>query len=152
QYWPNTGYGTWGRPVVMERSPRFPPGHDPRRVLLGDVDGDGFADLVYVDAHKVTLWVNRSGNAWSDPIEIVGTPRVSDLDAVRLVDLFGTGVSGILWTADATVGFPRANMYFLDLAGAKPYLLNRMDNHRGAVTLVEYRPSTEYYLEDEQRP
>ena len=41
---------------------------------------------------------------------------------------------------------------FLDFTGgAKPYVLNEMDNHMGAVTRVEYRPSTHYYLEDQKK-
>ena len=62
-------------------------GFDPKRVLLGDVDGDGVADLVYVESGRVTIWLNQSGNGWSDPIVIQGTPPISDIDAVRLVDV-----------------------------------------------------------------
>jgi RHS repeat-associated protein len=150
EYWPNLGYGNWGRRFAMKHSPRFPYCYDPKRILVGDVDGDGVADLVYVDNQKVTLWINRSGNGWSDPIVIYGTPSVSDLDAVRLADVLGTGVSGILWTADAN-GLSRQRMFFLDFTGGrKPYLLNKMDNHMGAVTKVDYAPSTKFYLEDQR--
>ena len=102
EYWPNLGHGDWGKRVSMRNSPRFPYGYDPKRILLGDVDGDGLADIVYVDHGKVMLWINQSGNRWSDPIEIDGTPPVTDMDAVRLVDLLGTGISGVLWSAEAT--------------------------------------------------
>ena len=64
-YWPNLGHGRFGSPVQMRRAPRLPDGHDPRRLLLGDVDGDGVADLVYVDHGRVLLWGNQSGNAWT---------------------------------------------------------------------------------------
>ena len=121
-------------------------------LLLGDVDGDGLADLVYVDNSQVTLWINQSGNGWSDPLEIKGTPPVSDIDAVRLVDLLGTGISGILWSTNAT-GQVRAHLFFLDFTGGvKPYLLNQMDNHMGSVTRIAYAPSTQFYLADEKRP
>jgi hypothetical protein len=94
-YWPNLGYGNWGRRVHMHQSPHFPDGYNPKRILVGDVDGDGLADIVYVDNNKVTLWINQSGNGWSDPIVVKGTPPVSDMDAVRLTDLLGNGVSGL---------------------------------------------------------
>jgi RHS repeat-associated protein len=152
EYWPNLGYGNWGKRVSMKNNPRFPYGYNPQRILLGDVDGDGLADLVYVDNTKVTLWINQSGNGWSAPIEIKGTPSVSDIDAVRLVDMLGTGISGILWSTDIN-GLSRSNLFFLDFTGGvKPYLLSEMDNRMGSVTRVAYAPSTRFYLEDEKRP
>jgi RHS repeat-associated protein len=157
EYWPNLGYGNWGKRIHMRNSPRFNDsayhlGYDPRRILIGDVDGDGLADMIYVGHRKVTLWINQSGNSWSDPIEIDGTPPVSDMDAIRLVDLLGTGISGVLWSSDFST-LSRGHMFFLDLTGGvKPYLLNEMNNHMGAVTKVEYTPSTKFYLEDQKQP
>src|SRR5690606_3074118 len=47
-FWPYRGHGRWGRRITMENSPFFQDavplpsgGFDPRRVLLGDLDGDG---------------------------------------------------------------------------------------------------------------
>jgi hypothetical protein len=151
EYWPNLGHGNWGKRVPMDNCPRFPYGYDPKRILLGDVDGDGAADMVYVDDTQVNLWINRSGNGWSERIPIQGTPPVSDMDAVRLTDMLGTGVSGVLWSTDAN-GLSRRNMFFLDFTGGiKPYLLGEMDNHMGAVTKVGYLPSTRFYLDDQKR-
>ena len=152
EYWPNRGHGAWGRRISMRGSPRFPSGHDPRRILLGDVDGDGLADLVYVDDTQVTLWINRAGNAWSDPIVIEGTPPVTDVDAVRLVDLLGSGVGGVLWSADQD-GLGRPRSFFLDLTGGgKPYLLDQIDNHVGAITEVRYAASTVFSVADARDP
>jgi RHS repeat-associated protein len=152
EYWPSLGHGDWGKRIFMRNSPRFPYGYDPLRILLGDVDGDGAADLIYVEDTTVTIWINQSGNGWSAPITIRGTPSVSDIDAVRLADMTAGGVGGVLWSQDA--GGPWCErMYFLDFTGgSKPYLMNTMDNHMGAVTQVEYTPSTRFYLDDQQCP
>lgn len=159
EYWPSRGYGRWGRRVTMRNSPRFEDavflpgiGFDPKRLLLGDVDGDGVADLVYVSSGHVTVWINQDGNAWSDPIVLHGTPPVTDATTVRLADMLGTGTDGILWTYDFGV-FPDSTYKFLDLTGGvKPYVLDQMDNRMGAVTKVSYAPSTRFYLDDDERP
>ncbi len=155
EYWPNLGHGNWGKRIHMRNSPsspQLPYGYDPKRILIGDVDGDGLADIVYVDDTKITLWINQSGNGWSKPITIQGTPPVSDMDGVRLVDLLGSGISGVLWSRDA-YGLSRDHLFFHDFTGGfKPYLLDEMDNHIGAVTKVEYAPSTRFYLADQKRP
>jgi RHS repeat-associated protein len=159
EYWPYRGYGRWGRRVAMRNGPRFEDavlfpgiGFDPRRLLIGDVDGDGVTDFVYVSSGHITVWINRDGNSWSDPIVIRGTPPVTDATAARLADMLGTGTEGILWTYDFGA-FPDSTYKFLDLTGGvKPYVLNQMDNHMGAVTKVSYAASTRYYLEDDARP
>lgn len=155
-YWPHFGNGKWGHRITMTGRVEFPDassyggiGFDPKRVLLGDVDGDGAADLVYVESGRITIWLNQSGNGWSDPIVIHGTPPVANVDAVRLADILGNGTAGILWTYDERT-FADSTYKFLDLTGGtKPYLLNEINNNAGARTLIEYSPSTRFYVEDE---
>jgi hypothetical protein len=161
EYWPSLGLGDWGPRISMRNAPRFPYGYDPKRILIGDVDGDGLADLVYAGDNDVTVWINRGGDAWSDPITVRarggdterqfrGTPPVAGGD-VRLIDLLGSGIEGVLWSRDARSD-RGASLHFLDFTGGrKPYLLEEMDNHIGAVTTVEYAPSTRYYAEDDRR-
>jgi hypothetical protein len=154
-YWPYLGYGQWGRRVTMENSPVFRDvmplpggGFDPKRVLLGDLDGDGLDDILYIESNRLTFWINQGGERWSDPVTINNTPPFTDIDAVRLADMLGTGMDGVLWTFDQMAG-TGSNFQFLDLTGGlKPYLLEQMDNHMGAVTRVQYASSTKFYLTD----
>ncbi|MFI7598296.1 SpvB/TcaC N-terminal domain-containing protein [Actinoplanes sp. NPDC049681] len=148
-YWPNLGRGRFGARIRMTGGPVFPAGHDPRRLILGDVDGDGLADLVYVGDGETTVWINRGGNGWSPPLTVPGCPRIGVSDSLRVVDLLGVGVGGVLWSRDASAGRPA--MYFLNLAGAhKPRLLCEIDNHIGAVTRIGYQPSSRFSLVDER--
>jgi RHS repeat-associated protein len=154
EYWPSSGHGRWGAKVVMRNAPRLAAADDfdPARALLGDVDGDGRADLVYVADGHVTVWLNRAGAGWSEAIRVNATPRIADAAALRLADMNGTGTPGVLWTYDA--GLQRESTYkFLDLVGGrKPYLLSRIDNHMGQAIAIDYAPSTRCYLDDEQSP
>ncbi len=151
-YWPNLGHGNWGARKTMSFYPRRGYDFNPERIYLGDLDGDGVADMIYVDNHKISLWINHQGERFGDVIEISGTPPVSDMDSVRIVDLLGQGTPGILWSSDGSYG-GRNRMYFLDLTGGvKPYVLTEMDNNMGAVTRVKYESSTVHYLRDYKIP
>ncbi|MFB7756716.1 SpvB/TcaC N-terminal domain-containing protein, partial [Streptomyces sp. NPDC056121] len=152
-YWPSLGYGRFDSRVVMKHAPDIPVvGFDPKRLLLGDVNGDGAADLVYVDNGQVSLWLNEGGTSWSEAITVPGTPRVSANMDLRLTDLTGSGVSGVLWSGSAAPG-GAAQWWFLDFTGGtKPGLLSRVDNQLGAVTEVSYASSTSMSLADQAKP
>jgi RHS repeat-associated protein len=148
-YWPHFGRGEWGKRFTMKHSPRFPDRFNPAHVIFGDLDGDGYDDVVYVEHDQITVWINQSGNGFAEPFVIKGTPPMTDRDAVRIVDILGNGVPGLLWSS----GQGRMRMMFLDLAGGqKPYLLHEMQNNLGARTKVEYLPSTHYYHLDYKKP
>ena len=150
-YWPNLGYGRFGKRVIMRTGISLPFDFDPKRLILGDIDGDGCSDIAYVENGKLRLWINRNGNSFSDEILINGTPQTSNIDSVRICDLNGSGTSGLLWTAAA--GPQGATSFYMDLHdGNKPYLLQQMDNNMGSITKVEYKSSIYYYLQDQARP
>lgn len=149
-YWPNLGYGRFGKRLTLKKPPRIGHAYDPRRLFLADLDGSGTADLVYVDFDRVRFWFNQSGNGWSDEQVIEGTPYVSNLTALQFVDILGTGTTALLWSYDygTTQG---SNYKMLDFCGGKkPNLLTEMDNNMGATTRAHYAPSTKYYLEDKK--
>jgi len=150
-YWPNKGYGEWGTKVVMKNSPLNLPDHfEMSRLLIGDVDGDGLADIALVENTQIRLWINQSGKSWSDEIIITGTPPFANNDDVRIIDLLGTGVSGILWSSNKRFD-TNGNYFFLDLTGeVKPYLLQKINNNIGSVTRVEYASSADEFIRDSE--
>lgn len=139
-YWPSFGRGRWGERVEMARPPRFPRPFEQDRLFLSDVDGDGTADVVYVEYDRVSVWFNRAGNGWSDPVEIPFVPPPT-VESVVLCDLNGTGTRGLLWS-DARRRDIRSTYRYLDFTdGRKPYLLERVDNGFGLETRIGYEPT-----------
>lgn len=137
EYWPYYGRGSWGARVRTRGAPVLPQGFDYKRLFLTDVDGDGLADVLYIDADRVLVWINQSGLAWSDPYEIP-FPGPPSVNTVQLCDFLGSGTPGILWSdldrrADAT------GYRYLDIGAAgKPYLLEQIDNGLGSLTDIAY--------------
>ncbi len=149
-YWPNLGYGRFGKRITMKDSPHFSDEFDAKRLFLVDIEGSGLTDLVYVGFDQVTFWFNRSGNSWSQQQIIENTPIVTDINSVRIVDLYGSGTSTLVWSYDHN--FKLGNNYkVLDFCdGKKPFLLIEMSNNMGATTKVQYTSSTKFYLEDKE--
>ena len=56
-YWPNLGYGNFGAKVTMDEAPWFdaPDRFEPARIRLGDIDGSGVSDVIYLAADGVRL-------------------------------------------------------------------------------------------------
>jgi RHS repeat-associated protein len=150
-YWPNLGYGRFGKRVTMANAPRLDLDFDPKRLFLVDLNGTGCADLVYVDTQRVYFWFNQCGNAWSERQSILGTPRTTDASAVEFADVFGAGTAILLWSRDFTES-SEGHYKALDFCGGvKPYVLIGVDNNMGVTTRVSYAPSTRYFLEDQAR-
>ncbi len=154
-YWPGRGNGTWGtgarddcdagdfgveRHITMHNPPRFGV-TAPGTLLLGDVNGDGLADLVEVRTRDVDIYLNDNGVAWTDRFTLSGVPVRSSLSSdVRITDIDGSGSPDILWG--------KAYDYrYLDLTGGvSPYLLVRAENGLGMTTDLEYASSVELML------
>lgn len=99
-YWPNLGYGRFGARITMHSPPVFdtPDSFDPRRVRLGDIDGTGPTNIVYLSRRGAVVCFNRAGNGWAEGIPI-SLPLAEALNSVRIADLLGTGTSCLVWSS-----------------------------------------------------
>ena len=149
-YWPNLGYGRFGAKITMDGSPVFdsPDQFDQKRVRLGDIDGSGTTDIVYLGRDKITFWFNQSGNSWSSPNHLPQFPATDTLDSVSIVDLLGNGTACLVWSSPLPGDATRPMRYIDLMGGRKPHLLTRVTNNLGAETRVQYAPSTKFYLAD----
>lgn len=160
-YWPNLGYGRFGRKVTLKNSPRFDHEdlYDPRRIRLADIDGSGPVDLIYLGRQGAQLYFNRSGNSLSHA-RLVDLPVATEnLAAVQVADLLGNGTACLVWNSHLPAD-ARTPVRYIDLMGGanepataqrtheKPHLLIRTDNNLGRATEIEYQPSTRFYLQD----
>lgn len=145
-YYPYLGYGRWAEAVELANPPMLPRNFDPSRLYLSDIDGDGCADLVYVDFERVLYWLNGGGTRLSAMQEIPYTPPAPP-GTVRLADMKGGGTAGVLWSPTGAAA--RRGYLYLDFTGGvKPYLLTTIDNGCGLSSEIDYRPSTDFALAD----
>ncbi|MCU1348329.1 MAG: hypothetical protein JWO56_1359, partial [Acidobacteria bacterium] len=145
EYWPSLGGGRYDRRQVMTNSPQLPRDFNPRRLFLADADGTGTSDVIYVDAHRVMIWRNLGGARFSDPIVVNGTPE-TPLQSVRVVDLFGTGNAGILWSEVRSLENP--GYRFLSLTDVKPFLLTSVNEGIGLIVRIDYGSSSAHASTD----
>jgi len=142
-YWPNLGYGKWGKVKRMANAPQLPRNYDPARLFFVDIDGSGAMDIVYVDHDRIYCWINQGGRRFSDTITIAGTPPVANAGIV-IADMKGTGTNGILWSYDEALRNKAAYRYMDICGGKKPYLLNTIVGNTGIATKIEHGSSTSF--------
>jgi RHS repeat-associated protein len=149
-YWPNLGYGRFGTKVTMDNSPWFDAQDqfDQERVRLADIDGSGTIDVIYLHRDGVNIYRNRCGNGWSDVEQLSTFPAVNNVTSVQAVDLLGNGTACLVWTSPLPGDSSRPMRYIDLMGGQKPHLLIKTVNNLGAETVVQYAPSTKFYLQD----
>lgn len=155
-YWPNEGYGRFGRRVRMGGTPLFASAdaYDPARLRFADIDGSGTTDFVYFGGAGADVYLNQSGNAFAPRHRVEGLPRGDAPTHLAAVDLLGQGMSCLVWSSVLPGDTGRSIVYVDLLEGRKPHLLTRIENNLGQETRVAYAPSTRFFLEDraEGRP
>lgn len=151
-YWPNVGYGRFGAKVTMDNAPCFdsPDLFEQHRVRLADIDGSGVTDLIYFGRDGVRLYLNQSGNRWSDARPLTAFPPIDNVASVAALDLLGNGTACLVWSSPLPAA-SRNPMRYVDLmSGQKPHLLVALRNNLGAETRVTYASSAKLYLADKR--
>lgn len=150
-YWPNIGYGRFGAKITMDGSPWFDTADlfDQRRIRLADTDGSGTSDILYLGERGVDVYLNQAGNSWSSARRIDQFPQADNLTTVDVMDFLGRGTACLVWSSPLPGAQARQLRYIDLMCGKKPHLLERVVNHAGAVTRMEYASSTEFYLADQ---
>lgn len=156
--WPCLGYGRFGRKVMMGNAPSFGDNFDTSRLFLADTDGSGTTDLVYVHPDSVELFLNQSGNTFSEPVTIHLPELFDKLDTISFADILGNGTTCLVFTKIS----PAPKQYYYNFSGEillpdgthqtslKPYLLNVINNNIGVTQIINYCSSVKFYLDDKK--
>lgn len=149
-YWPNQGYGNFGKKITMDHAPWFDDAEsfDQHLIHLTDTDGSGPTDIIYLGRNGVRLYLNQNGNSLSEARLLSRVPRTDNSTSVSVVDFLGRGTACLLWSSSLGSEARRSLRYLDLMGGKKPHLLTSVRNNLGAETRVEYASSTHFYLED----
>jgi RHS repeat-associated protein len=153
-YWPNLGYGKFGRKVGMDNAPLFDhsDAFNPTYIKLADIDGSGTTDIIYLGKNTFSCWLNRSGNSFQSApeFEIPHFPETHSEARVTITDLLGNGVACIVWSS-ALAKDAHAPLRYIDLMDStKPHVMTHYRNNMGKEVTLEYKASTHFYLEDKK--
>ena len=152
-YWPNLGYGRFGAKVAMDGSPCLDTSEsfDPRRLRLGDIDGSGTTDILYLGPDNVAIYFNQSGNSLAEKQLLSGGfPAINNVTSASVLDLLGSGIACLVWSSPLTSDSGRQMQYVDLMGGQKPHLLIGVKNNLGAETRIRYAPSTKFYVQDQE--
>lgn len=151
-YWPNMGHGDFGAKIAMDNAPIFDQSENfsPNQIRLADVDGSGPIDIIYLGNDGVSVFQNFMGNAWSNPISLNAFPKFDSSSAVSVSDLLGDGTACLIWSSPLPANTKEPIRYLRLMGKGKPHLLKGIANNLGVETHVEYKPSTEFYLDDKK--
>ena len=148
-YWPNEGYGRFGKKISMDNAPwpDYPDAWDPAKIILADIDGNGLTDMIYLGLGEISIYKNQSGNAWSEEQQLPCAPITDNWKHVQAMDLFGNGTTCLLWSSSLCT--TEQTMHYIDLmGGVKPNLLTSYVNNTGTEVKLHYTSSTKFYLQD----
>lgn len=146
-YFPHNGYGRYGEAVKMKGPPTGIEDQE-QNIFAGDINNDGLADLILVGNRYVRYWLNRGDNSFTPEIVLPDTPQFSTTDtAVRVADMDGDGAMELLYS-NSNAPANEVLQYVDFYTGTQPLLLTTINNGLGRTIQIEYKPSTDYYIND----
>ena len=150
EVWPNLGYGRFGEKVMLGNVPQLTTLVS--QVYFADVDGSGAADLIFGYPDRLEIYLNQSGNSFSDPITISLPAPLDQLDQISFMDILGHGATALVLT-NLT---PAVTHWFYEFGTTHQptratNLLIGLNNNMGAVSEIEYASTTRFYLEDKRQ-
>ncbi len=151
-YWPGMGYGQFDDPIQM----MLPPGSSAltiahiERAKMMDVNGDGLTDLLVerFDGPNLRFWLNLGNNTFAPSCEIIDLPATPNA-VTRWADVNGNGTTDLIY-ADSTLPESKINAVDIGELVAGPThvnLLTSIDNGYGRRVEIQYRSTTEYYVD-----
>jgi hypothetical protein len=148
RFWPNMGRGYFGAGQLFADLPFSYAEFDAGRIRLADMDGSGAVDMVYLEPDGFKLFMNTSGNAFAEPVEIPWPDgvRYDRFSQVSMADLQGLGCSSLV----LTIPHMTPAHWRFDCPPIKPYLLQGTNNSMGASGSVTYRSSAQEWLDEKQ--
>ncbi len=147
------GHGRFDTAVIVpipEQTLSSGPNSQIQHAGFHDINDDGLADLVIERAtiNQLWYWLNLGTYRLSHWHVICDMPSLYNPDtAVRWADMNGNGTTDLIY-ADSSADDKLVMLDIGELIGGydHPNLLKTIDNHRGAVTTIQYTSSTQLYL------
>jgi YD repeat-containing protein len=145
EYRPAMGGGRFGPLVTLTNPPSGVT--DPSRLFPLDVNGDGLADVVWINGSSVVVRLNLgipdaaapTVGALAPPFVVAG-PATTGGTQFRIADVNGNGSTDILWN---TPGAGASTFAFVEFQpGEQPYQLKTITNGIGRTTTIAYGNST----------
>lgn len=142
--WPSLGHGRFAEPFSIPgfNVENFAAG----RVFMGDTDGSGTTDLLYVERDRVRVFISQSGNRYVEGPAVPAPAGVS-LDGTCLLqvsDVRGQGTAELMLTVPHMS--PRTWLYRFN--DTRPWLLSEVCTNTGSRTLFTYRSSAQGWLDE----
>lgn len=72
------------------------------------------------------------------------------MSSATVIDLLGNGTACLVWSSSLPFNAQRPLRYIDLMGGQKPHLLVGTRNNMGAETVVDYAPSTQFYVADKR--